>query len=196
MSSEIIIIDDSSHYVYAIRRKLEQDCNCLVTATYLSGDSYLNTITYETPKPGLIILDFELPGISGLETFYRLRKIWNDLPVLFLSAYGFREYVEEVLKYPYTTYVSKQDTDTLCKVVKQIRQLGCTEITPVLSKVEKELLTLICDGLDNTHIARELNVSAETVKKRKHVLARKLNVRNDSSSFVKWALANNYYQLG
>jgi two-component system response regulator EvgA len=190
---KVVIVDDAPHYVYVIQKKLERTCNCNVVATYASGIPFLEQCT--NFHFDLVILDFELPHFSGLETFYRLRKLLPDVPVLFLSQFQFKEYFEEACRNPNTAFVSKQATNELCQQVVHLFDTGYLVQKTALSDAELEMLLLICNETDNAGIALKFNTSEETIKKRKLHLAQKLSITNHPTSFLKWALRNGVYQL-
>ena len=53
-----------------------------------------------------------------------------------------------------------------------------TDMRSVLTNREREVLPLICIGLSNQEIARQLNLTEETVKNDLHSIFRKLAIRN------------------
>ena len=64
-----------------------------VVTTY-SGDEAWET--FERISPDLVLLDFRMPGLNGLEVFERIRQVDAEIPVLILSSYN--EYCVPSLK--------------------------------------------------------------------------------------------------
>jgi DNA-binding NarL/FixJ family response regulator len=176
-----------------VTKKLERECTCKVIASFNSGITFLEQ--WNQLQADLIILDFELPHISGLETFHRFRKLAPEVPVLFLSMFQFNEYFEEACQHPFTAYVSKQSVNEICAHVKEMFTTGTVSRPTILSDSEKQLVLLICNENDNAGIAKLLNTSEETVKKRKQHLAHKLGINNHATAFLKWALRNGLYSI-
>ena len=75
----------------------DNDANLIVAASALEGKYRVLTVLsaqkmfslLEKKKPDLILLDVEMPEISGLEAAARLKENsrWKDIPVLFLTSY-------------------------------------------------------------------------------------------------------------
>lgn len=78
--STILIIEDDDDIRHGVRLLLESEGFCVKEAS--NGNDGLSLVSNDVD---LVILDIMMPGISGLETCERLRKISN-VPVLFLTA--------------------------------------------------------------------------------------------------------------
>lgn len=83
MTAEILIIDDDQELGEMLREFLAPDQ--LQLTACLNGEDGLQAL--ETDNFDLLILDFMLPGISGLDVLKELRKK-NDIPVIMLTARG------------------------------------------------------------------------------------------------------------
>jgi two-component system response regulator MprA len=82
MKSHILIVDDDPRVTDLVRRILAYEGYSVAIAS--SGNDAL-TRTLERP-PDLIVLDFMLPGIDGLEVVRRLRAAGDNVPILMLTA--------------------------------------------------------------------------------------------------------------
>lgn len=82
MKSHILIVDDDPRVTDLVRRILAYEGYSVAIAS--SGNDAL-TRTLERP-PDLIVLDFMLPGIDGLEVVRRLRAAGDNMPILMLTA--------------------------------------------------------------------------------------------------------------
>ncbi|MDQ6660152.1 MAG: response regulator, partial [Chloroflexota bacterium] len=82
MDAHILIVDDDSRVISALRRTLAYEGYAISTAS--NGEQAL-TIA-RTKSPDLIILDLMLPGINGIEVCRQLRSTNNDVAVLMLTA--------------------------------------------------------------------------------------------------------------
>ena len=87
MSAKIVVCDDEIHIVRAVQFKLSKagyDVRCAA-----DGDAAWHTI--EQDPPDLLITDFQMPRLNGLELIERVRQRpdTRDLPVIVLSAKGF-----------------------------------------------------------------------------------------------------------
>ena len=81
----VLIVEDDEDIGEILVQVIQQELSCQVI---LARDGFQALNMLETVKPDLLILDYRLPGMSGLE-FYdtiHLSKALEQLPVLFVSA--------------------------------------------------------------------------------------------------------------
>ena len=105
---KILITDDDSSTVNALRA-------CLVScgyevATAANGNQALTAITesIEASKPmDLMVSDFVMPGMNGLDLIRSARELVPELPVILVTAYGVREVQTEVKKLERCAYIEK-----------------------------------------------------------------------------------------
>jgi two-component system phosphate regulon response regulator PhoB len=81
----ILVIEDESGLLMALKERLEEDFNVIVSQT---GEEGLEQI--KASLPDLVLLDLMLPGISGEEVLKNIKEKsrTKDLPVIILSAKG------------------------------------------------------------------------------------------------------------
>ena len=78
----ILLVDDEQHIVDVVVYVLEENAFEVVTA--LDGDVALQR--FEASAPDLVLLDLNLPGMSGLDLFREIRRRRPDLPVVMLTS--------------------------------------------------------------------------------------------------------------
>jgi two-component system response regulator DesR len=187
----IVLVEDNTHFANALKRRIEKDCPCRVIAIFNSGNDCISHIhQYDAD---LLIIDFELPLLSGTETVKQLKDKGFRLPVIFITAFHFPEYIEAAAQLENTTCVLKQNISQICVVIDELT--GRTKQNIILTEEELLLIRFICDELDNITIAYRLNVSEETIKKRKQQLGKKIGIENNTISMLKWAIKNNLYSV-
>jgi len=83
----ILVVDDEAHIVHVVSLKLENAGFEVVTAS--DGEEGLAVATEQ--HPDLIITDYQMPFVSGLEMCTQLKKqqATADIPALMLTARGF-----------------------------------------------------------------------------------------------------------
>ncbi len=116
------IVDDDEEMARAVQLMLKLlDCN--VTA-FLGARPAAQTLL-SGKKPDLLILDINMPEVSGLDMleFVRRRKEWKDMPVIMLSTEAADVTVDKAMSLGADGYVSKPVTiDELEKVINTVFQ--------------------------------------------------------------------------
>ena len=84
MSEKILIADDEPSNRNILSQELAHEGYSVVTAS--DGREALRKV--ESSRPDLIILDYMMPDLSGLEVPKELRKRENDTPVVMITPMG------------------------------------------------------------------------------------------------------------
>ena len=94
MSKRILVADDEAHILHVVSMKLRNAGFEVITA--VDGEEALELCT--TEQPDLLITDFQMPFLSGLELCKRLRSRpeTRDIPAIMLTARGFDIEPEEM----------------------------------------------------------------------------------------------------
>ncbi len=114
---QVWIVDDDEEMARAVQLMLKL-LDCTVTA-FLGARPAAQTLL-SGKKPDLLILDINMPEVSGLDMleFVRRRKEWNDMPVIMLSTEAADVTVDKAMALGADGYVSKPVTiDELEKVI-------------------------------------------------------------------------------
>jgi len=84
---KILVVDDEIHIVHVVAIKFRNNGFEVITAE--SGADAFALACEE--KPDIIVTDFQMPGMTGLELVEKLRqnKVTFDIPVIILTARGF-----------------------------------------------------------------------------------------------------------
>jgi two-component system nitrogen regulation response regulator GlnG len=100
---KILIVDDEDLVRYSFR-KLFRDPNSEILEAS-NGLEALSVIKKE--KPDLVLMDIEMPGLTGLEAIQRIKSMSPELPVIIMTAYGTSERVIAAMKYGAFEYLEK-----------------------------------------------------------------------------------------
>ena len=179
----IFVVDDDD----AVRGSLELTLRLagLRVESFASAQAMLQA--FDPDRPGCLLLDQRMPGMSGLELQRALIERGSTLPVIFLSAYG---------DVPTTVLAVKRGAlDFLEKPVSKERLLSRIEEALAqdrqqreaaathrglrarlgrLTAREREVMRLATRGLANKEIARRLGISPRTVENHRARLMQKL----------------------
>jgi DNA-binding NtrC family response regulator len=82
--NKILIVDDDDKVRVIIRENLKDHGFLPIEAS--SGKEAI--LSFKTEKPSLALLDFQMPGMDGIETMKELKKFDPDVPIIFLTAHG------------------------------------------------------------------------------------------------------------
>lgn len=87
----VLVVDDDIGSRELLVRFLKT-IGCKEVLTAGSGEEAIQTI--HSRVPSLVLLDYLLPGISGLETFRQIKQIHPRVPVIMVTAYLSREAIQ------------------------------------------------------------------------------------------------------
>ncbi|NUQ62949.1 MAG: response regulator transcription factor [Pirellulales bacterium] len=147
--------------------------------SFSSAEDFLHS--YENDRPGCLVSDLRLPGMSGLELLTRLRERNITLPTVLLTAYARTPVTVEAMKKGALTILDKPyHDDDLWQAIRealaedasrrnerQWRQDVHARLAR-LNAAERDVLERILEGKPNKVIAQELAVSVRTVENRRH----------------------------
>jgi CheY-like chemotaxis protein len=121
----VFIIEDNDMYSMMIEYILsESDCYRFVK--FSSGEECLANLNQ---KPDLIILDYYLPGMNGLNVLKQIKKTLANVPVLVLSKNMNKKEISELYKEGASEY--------MVKAKDSIKQLGAV-LNKLLEKSNRE----------------------------------------------------------
>ena len=95
MKPRILVVDDEEHIVEPTRAMLQSLGYEVFTAR--SGIEAIETVKRQKDKIGLMMLDMIMPGMSGNETFVKVKQISPSLKVLLCSGYSIDGQAREIL---------------------------------------------------------------------------------------------------
>ena len=154
MSEKILIADDEP----SNRKILQQELvhKGFVVDTACGGMEALAKI--ESAPPDLVLLDYMMPDLSGLEVLKALRKRGNDTPVIMITAYGSVERAVEVMKAGAYDFITRPfDPDHIELVVrKAIERQTLKREVEVLSEENRDRYYLIVGESPKMKLAVEM----------------------------------------
>ena len=174
---KILIVEDEAGITKFLQQGLQEEGYDVITAE----NGYAGFAMAESDKPDLILLDWMLPGISGLEICKSLRKKNIQIPVIFLTAKDTIQETIEGLRAGANDYIKKPFSfDELLERIKvQLRKNGPAEeiiIGPVLIAPAAHKVTK--DNVEINLTQREFELLLYLVKNKGKVCTRK-DIIND-----------------
>ncbi|MCB1224936.1 MAG: response regulator transcription factor [Verrucomicrobiales bacterium] len=185
----LLIVDD--HFVVrsglAASLGLEDDLS--VIAELDRGEDLLKT--YATTPADVILMDLQLPGISGIEATSQLLQQHPDSRVLIFSTFARDDEVLAALRAGALGYLQKSASrDMLLSAIHAVARgeeclppdlaarLEKRRAEPDVTPRELEILTLVTQGNANKEIAAQLGIGEDTVKQHVSRILHKLRVND------------------
>jgi len=170
-------------------------------AAFLKGEDITEVVTVssldeavkEAEDSGsfdLVLLDYHMPGMNGLDGLEQMKVANNHRPVAILSGSATREVADAALKAGAQGFIPKTlGAKSLLTAARfmaageiyapfDFMQKTEEDVTGPLSKRELDVLKGICEGKSNKEIARDYDLQEVTVKLHVKTLSRKLGARN------------------
>ncbi len=169
----VFLVDDDQAYRQSLRFLLESAG--LTVEDFPSASEFLKT--YDTAKPGCLVLDVRMPSMSGLELQEYLVERCINLPIIFITGHGDVPMSVKAIKGGAVDFIEKPFDDVL--LIDRINEAfkKDAENRNVQDKIfdfksrwlrltsrEREVMDLIIAGRSNKQIATELDVSHRTVE--------------------------------
>jgi FixJ family two-component response regulator len=169
----VYVVDDDPSVRKALERLLRS--GGYETKTFASAPEFLD---YNPPHvPGCLVLDIQMPDLSGLELQDRLAEKEIFLPIIFITAHGTVPDSVRALKAGAMDFLEKpfKENELLETVSKGIqkhhilmkqkkRMKILTHRLQTLTPREREVFKLVVSGMLNKQVAWDLGIAEKTVK--------------------------------
>ncbi|HNQ90358.1 MAG TPA: response regulator transcription factor [Verrucomicrobiota bacterium] len=201
--SVAIVEDDASVRVH-LARLIEEAPGFRCAGVYPSAEDALHQIPQNPPD--VVLMDLNLPGVSGIECVRRLKRDVPRVLILVLTVYEDSDKVFAALRAGAGGYLLKRTpSDQLLAAIQDLHQGGApmssliarevvrsfhhlephTPDVDRLSPREEEILHLVARGYHNKEVASQLGISPETVRVHLRNIYEKLHVNSRSQAVVK-----------
>lgn len=199
----VVLADDHVFVRDGIKSLLENEENIVVVGEATDGLEALKMV--DIHQPDLLILDIRMPNMTGIEVVEKLRSQNNQVKIVMLSMHESEEYVLKSIKAGADGYLLKGSSkEEFLKALHTVSEGGkyfSGDISSILigqlsnptisldtkpslqeemmiTKREKEILTLLLSGKGNKEIAEALDISKRTAEVHRFNLMKKLKVKN------------------
>lgn len=200
---KILIADDHDLFREGLSHLLLAtfDCQVFEAADY----DAVNDFCLENENINLILLDLDMPGGDSLESLLTIRKKWPDTLMVVISGIESADVASFLLGAGFQGYIPKTSSSDIIKKALELVVTGGIYIPTVtmslfkdvnrdninldtkktqkndlfvLTGREKEVLSFLVKGCSNKEIARDMGISAITVRTHTVSIFRTLNVNN------------------
>ena len=181
------IVDDDEAYRDSVRELV--DSVGLPTEVYCSAIDFL--ATFDATRPGCMVLDVRMVGMSGLALQERLAAMGARIPIVFISGHGDIAMAVKAVKDGAVDFVQKpyraqQLLDAINEALRRdatMRNRPASDGGKRLDKEfaaltwrQREVLQMALNGLPSKVIAKDLDISYRTVEQHRSRLLERLGV--------------------
>ena len=196
---KVVLAEDHTIVRQGLRSLLDQQAGIEVVAEAENGRQAVNIA--EQLQPDVVLMDFSMPDLNGLEATRQIKKRVPDVKVLILTRHANQEYIENILRAGASGYlIKKSAVDELIIAIQSVYR-GDSFLDPSISGMvidgylhkpagetqdpdviitprQREVLQLIAEGNPNREIASLLHISVKTVDNHRANLMQKLDLHS------------------
>ena len=209
--TRILIADDHQIIREGLRKILEEQSDWIVCGEAATGrETVAKALKLQ---PDVIVLDFAMPELNGLEVTRQIRAVLPHTEVLILTMHESEQLAREALAAGARGFVLKSDAGTaIVAAVAQLSRhlpfftgrvsqmvlhgyLHCADQAEedahgnLLTSREREIIQLVAEGRSSKEVADALSISLKTVETHRANIMRKLDLHS-VSELVRYAIRN------
>ncbi|MGN6352100.1 MAG: response regulator [Parafilimonas sp.] len=193
MKTGIFIVDDHYMVIEGIRSLLQNENDIEWMGHATNAASCLSFLKLQ--EPDIILMDINLPDMSGIDLCKEVKQLHPSVFVLGLSTFNQQTVIQDMMENGASGYVLKNATkeellEAISIVLKGKKYFSfetalalreSKQRQPLITRREKEVLQLIAEGLTNGEISEKLFISVPTVNTHRKSLLEKFEVKNTAA---------------
>ena len=198
MPLNILIYEDNIHLGASLHTLFDWNQEYKVLAVQTNPGSILTDLA--VLKPDIILMDIDMPVMTGVEALKLIRKNNIQLPVIMLTVFEDDENIIEAIQSGANGYLLKKNVDRIIPAIQDVLSGGAPMSGYVARRVlelfaqrknandtntdfdltvrEKEILDLLVKGYSYKMMAGELDIAIDTVRNHIKKIYRKLEVNS------------------
>ncbi len=145
MNARILIVDDNTDFSKGLKDRLITQKHDVLTLS--NGEDAIKTITEKAPD--LLLLDLQLPKVSGMDILKRAKLEWPELPIIVISALNIVSQAVQAMKSGANDFITKPldiaHLDIAIKKALDYREWK-SEKTILRNEIEKNYSPLFCEN--------------------------------------------------
>jgi DNA-binding NarL/FixJ family response regulator len=202
---KLAIVEDLEEVAEGLSEFIRTDNNLQLLASYRTAEA----AALELPiiKPDIVIMDINLPGMTGIECIRRIRQTGTTMQFMMFTVYENNDQVFEALKAGASSYLLKKTPPVqIIEAIKELHNGGSPMSTTIARKLvsifqeqpkgpnneaavltnrEKEVLECLAKGMLYKEISEQLGISFHTVRQHIRTIYEKLHVQNKTEAINK-----------
>ncbi len=210
---KILIVDDHEFFRSGLKMVINRLKYARVVGEASNGKEFLRLIPEKDPD--IVLIDIQMPLMNGIEATEKALEEYPELKIVALTMFEDEEYLQSMIDAGAKGFLLKNITKDVLDQALQAISLGNNYYSPELlefftrkvskenkengdeihlTRREKEVLQLICDGLSNKEIADRLFISERTVVGHKSNLLSKTNCKS-TIGLLSFAIKNKLVEV-
>ncbi len=199
----ILLYEDNQLLSESIQSMLRLNSNLYVLGAY-ENPTQVNS-HLESKKPDLLLMDIDMPGMTGIEAVAKVRAVDKDIPILMLTVFDDNQHVFDAICAGASGYLLKKHISAkLFSAIEEV-MAGGAPMSPSIARMvlasmqqrampenpyqltpkEKEVLTSLSKGNSYKLIGAEFEISLDTVRSHIRKIYEKLHVHSQTEAVSK-----------
>lgn len=192
----VLIIEDDTDLRSCFELIVNSSDNFVVSESFSSAELAIKSL--KKRKPDIVLVDLELPGISGIEAIKKIKEESPKSECIIVTVYDDSEMVFQGLKAGASGYIIK--SSNFLEIIRALEEIssGGAPMTPQIARMvidnmhmnpnsplsvrETEVLRLTAEGKSYSEISSELFISKATTRSHTRNIYAKLNVNTKSQA--------------
>jgi DNA-binding NarL/FixJ family response regulator len=210
----VLLADDHALIRAGISALLERVERVEVVGEAVDGRHALKLV--QELAPDIVLLDLQMPGLSGFEVLQESTEKFPDVKIVVLSVHDTPDYALRALQAGAAGYLPKSAASAELEIAIDQVSRGKQYLSPIIARMaslesskggpsgreapeeltprQREVLTLIAEGYSTKDIARALGISVKTVETHRAQLMERLGI-HDVASLVRYAIRTGIVKL-
>ncbi|MBP6795090.1 MAG: response regulator transcription factor [Saprospiraceae bacterium] len=206
MPLNIIIYEDNIHLGSSLRTLFDWNQEYKVLAVLTNPGSILTDLA--VLKPDILLMDIDMPIMTGVEAIKLIRKNNIQIPVIMLTVFEDDENIIKAIQSGANGYLLKKNVDRIIPAIQDVLSGGAPMSGYVARRVlelfaqrknsndtntdfdltvrEKEILDLLVKGYSYKMMAGELDIAIDTIRNHIKKIYRKLEVNSATEAVYKY----------
>ncbi len=207
MLIKVAIVEDDARWRSNLERLLQETGGLECVGAYRTGEDAVQE--FIARRPQVVLMDINLPGISGVECTRQLKLLWPEIQIVMLTVYDDSDRIFQALQMGANGYLLKRaPADEILQAIQDVHRGGAPmsayiarkvvqsfqQQTPsarpdeeVLSKRESEVLGYVARGYSDKEVAEALGLTSATIRSYLKNIYGKLHVHSRTQAILKTA---------
>src|SRR5215475_8761272 len=204
MPLKVAIVEDDPRWRANVESLLRETEGLECVGSYRSGEDAIENLPRRSPQ--VILMDINLPGMSGVECIRQIRAVLPSVQIVMLTVYDDSDRIFQALQMGANGYLLKRATaDEIVQAIRDVHSGGApmsayiarkvvqsfqkqsptAKPDEVLSKRESEVLAYVARGYSDKEVAEALGLTSATVRSYLKTIYSKLHVHSRTQAIIK-----------